>query len=93
MKVVWTEEANRCLAQIYDYIARDSMTYAKATVERILAREEQIAEFPQSGRQVPEYPHPQLREVREGSYRIIYRIGVERIEVIAVVHAARDLRP
>ena len=61
-------------------------------VDRLTKRSEQIADFPLSGRQVPEYDSPELREIFEGPYRIIYRILPTRIDVIAVVHTAQLLR-
>ncbi|WP_149988198.1 type II toxin-antitoxin system RelE/ParE family toxin [Microcystis aeruginosa] len=49
------------------------------------------ANFPFSGRLVPEFETEQIREVIEGSYRIIYYIKPEQIDVIAVLHAARNI--
>ena len=42
---------------------------------------------------VPEYERNEIREVIEGRYRIIYLVGPEQVEVLAVIHGARDLRP
>lgn len=42
---------------------------------------------------MPEYNAPDLREVIEGSYRIIYRIKEKQIDVLAVVHSAQELPP
>jgi plasmid stabilization system protein ParE len=43
---------------------------------------------------VPELDNPDLREVIYGNYRIIYRVvGKDKnIQIIALVHAARELR-
>jgi plasmid stabilization system protein ParE len=60
-------------------------------VERLTRRSEQIANFPFSGRIVPEFETEQIREVIEGSYRIIYYVKPEQIDVIAVLHAARNI--
>ena len=60
-------------------------------MERLTRRSEQIANFPFSGRIVPEFETEQLREVIEGSYRIIYYIKPEQIDVIAVLHAAQNI--
>jgi plasmid stabilization system protein ParE len=38
-----------------------------------------------------EYEMTQIREVVEGPYRIIYYIKPDQIDVLAVIHAARDL--
>jgi len=59
-------------------------------VDRLTRRSRQIAQFPQSGRAIPEFDDPQVREVIEGSYRIIYRIKKNQIDVIAVIHGARQ---
>jgi plasmid stabilization system protein ParE len=60
-------------------------------VERLTRRSEQIANFPFSGRLVPEFETEQIREVIEGSYGIIYYIKPDQIDVIAVLHAARNI--
>jgi len=60
-------------------------------VDRITKRSEQIAGFPMSGRNVPEYLGDDIRELIEKPYRIIYRIKPDQIDVLAVVHGARML--
>ena len=90
MKVHWTDTAQQHLEAIYRYIAQDSPVYAKRMVDRLTRRSRQIAEFPLSGRTVPEYEMSQIREVLEGSYRIIYYIKPEQIDVLAVLHGAQD---
>ena len=62
-------------------------------IDRLTQRSEQIATFPESGRMVPEYEAPDIREVIESPYRIIYRIKVDQIDVLAVVHGAQLLPP
>lgn len=89
MEVFWSGNALSELTGINDYIAKDSRFYARRMVERIINRSEQIAAFPDSGRKVPEHDNPDIREVIEGNYRIIYHVGGTRIVVLAVVHCAR----
>lgn len=93
MNVHWTEAAERDLIEIYEYIAKDSARYAQRMVDRITARSQQIALFPRSGAMVPLYERDDLREVFEGSYRIVYRIRSDQIDVITVIHGARLLPP
>lgn len=90
MMVHWTETAEGHLDAIHSYIAQDSHEYAKRMVDRLTRRSQQIAAFPLSGRRVPEYEFDQIREVIEGPYRIIYHIKSDQIDVIAVIHAARN---
>ncbi len=78
MKVHWTENAIKHLTAIHEYIAQTR-------------RSEQIATFPLSGRMVPEYDTEDIREVIEKPYRVIYRIKMEQIEVIAVMHSSQIL--
>ncbi len=91
MKVVWTATAQDHLDSIYAYIAHDSSIYALRMVDRITRRSQQIVDAPLSGRMVPEYQQEQIRELIEGSYRIIYFIRSEQIEVLAVIHGARNI--
>jgi len=60
-------------------------------VDRLTRRSQQIAEFPLSGRVVPEFELPQIREVLEGPYRIIYYIKPDQIDVLAVIHGAQQI--
>jgi len=91
MKVHWTETAEGHLDAIYSYIAQDSTEYATRTVDCLTRRSQQITAFPLSGRRVPEYDIDQIREVIEGSYRIIYHIKSDQIDVIAVIHSAMNV--
>ncbi len=93
MRVVWSATALAHLTAIYDYIAKDSPRYALRMVDRLTNRSEQVARFPESGEIVPEYMDSTLREVIEGSYRIIYRIEPNRVVIVSVVHGAQILPP
>ena len=94
MNVVWTEPALSQLDAIYEYIAHTSPEYALRIIDRLTRRSIQIAEFPFSGRMVPEYESNEVREVLEWPYRTIYLIRSEqsRVEVLAVVHGSRLLQ-
>ena len=91
MKVHWTDTAQGHPEAIYAYIAQDSSEYAKGIVDRLTRRSQQIAQFPFSGRRVPEYDADPIREVIEGSFRIIYYIKSDQIDVLAVIHGAMDV--
>jgi toxin ParE1/3/4 len=62
-------------------------------IDRLTRRSEQLAVFPRSGRMVPEYEAPDIWEVIERPYRIIYRIKPDQIDILAVVHSAQLLPP
>jgi len=94
MRVHWTDTAQGHLGAIYAYLEQDSAEYARQMVDRLTRRSQQLAEFPSSGRRVPEFEMDQIREVIQGPYRIIYYIKPDQIDVLAVVHGAMNiLRP
>ncbi|MDJ0713947.1 MAG: type II toxin-antitoxin system RelE/ParE family toxin [Prochloraceae cyanobacterium] len=92
MKVFWTVTAVNHLSSIYSYISQNSPQYAQRLVERLTHRSEKIAQFPLSGRIVPEFETKQIREVIEGSYRLIYYIKPEQIDIIAVLHGSQQIK-
>ena len=51
----------------------------------------QLIDHPHSGRTVPTYDDPNLRELIVYPYRLIYRVLPDRIDVIAVFHGAQQL--
>lgn len=93
MRVFWTDAALRQLGSIRDYLAQTSPEYAHQIAERLVKRSEQISAFPHSGRMVPEYEISEVRQVIESSYRLIYLIKEDRIEVLAVIHTSRRELP
>ncbi len=90
MNVRWTENALEHLVNIYEHIAINSKMYAGRMVDKITRRSAQIGDFPYSGREVPEYEAEDIRELIEYPYRIIYRIKSDQIDIVAVLHGARQ---
>ncbi|MGH8224611.1 MAG: type II toxin-antitoxin system RelE/ParE family toxin [Gammaproteobacteria bacterium] len=91
MKVVWTAQAQARLAELHTYVAEDQHLNADRLIDRLTRRGDQIGSQPYSGRAVPEYRRDDLREILEGSYRIIYLILDERIDIVTVRHGAKML--
>lgn len=89
----WTEKASLNLQSIHEYIAKDSKIYATRFVKNLIKAAERLEILPYCGRIVPEFENDDLREVIYRNYRIVYRvIGEEEdVEILAVVHGARDL--
>lgn len=90
MKVHWTATAIGHLRNIHTYIGQSSSEYAIRVVDRLTRRSQQIAQFPESGRIVPEAEFPQIREVLEGPYRIMYHIKPDQVDIIAVIHGSQQ---
>ncbi|HYR33572.1 MAG TPA: type II toxin-antitoxin system RelE/ParE family toxin [Burkholderiales bacterium] len=90
-EIRWTEEAERWLQDIYEYIAADNPGAAARTVQGIYDRAQDLAQYPELGQR---YLASQ-REVRillYGHYRIAYLVRKDRsIDVLGVFHGALDI--
>ncbi len=89
--VVWAPRALSQLESICDYIALDSPVYARIFAKKVVFLVELLPAYPKTGRMVPEYNLPDLREKIYGDYRIVYRIVETTIEIVAICHGARQL--
>ena len=90
--LIWTRRAIEDIQSIRQFIAQDSPHYAELVTQRLIASVERLPALPQSGRTVPEINDPTVREVIQGSYRIVYRLIHNEIHILTVHHAARLLR-
>jgi toxin ParE1/3/4 len=90
-RVGWSRRALSDLEGIAEYIAADSPTYARNVIKKILSQTRMLAQFPRSGRIVPEYDHENVRELIVYSYRIIYQLQENEVVIAAVVHGRRSL--
>jgi toxin ParE1/3/4 len=91
LDVVWSDSAWDDLQAIVLFIARDSARYAEDFGGALHDKGGSLSAFPERGRIIPEFADPALRELFHHPYRILYRVEVERVIVIAVIHGSRDL--
>jgi plasmid stabilization system protein ParE len=89
-KLVWTDEAVRWLASIFEYIAEDNPTAAAATVEGIYARAQVLVAFPEMGQRYLG-SRRNVRILLYGHFRIAYLVKDESVEILGVFHGALDL--
>ena len=90
-KIIWTPQSQEDLREVRNFIARDAPITASAFIRRLRSSVNRLREFPESGQIVREISNPRIREVFHGSYRIIYRIDLEQINILTVFHGARLL--
>ena len=60
-------------------------------LREVVAHVERLADFPESGRVVPEFDFVRLREIIHPPFRIVYRIDAERVRVVRVWRSERQL--
>ena len=78
------------LEDIADHIAQDSPTNARRFIERLMPKFAALGRHPMMGRARPEL-RADLRSLPFGAYLILYRVVEDGVEIIRVVHAARNL--
>ncbi len=88
--IVKLPRAKTDLVEIWDYIADDSEARADAFIESIDQTLHSLAEYPKIGR-VRDEIAINLRSFPIGRYVIFYRKFSEGIEIVRVLHSARDL--
>jgi plasmid stabilization system protein ParE len=88
--VTLTAEAESDLEAIAEYIAHDSVTAALNVVHELREKCRALAQAPRGYPPVPRYEHHGVRRRPVGNYLIFYRIGTEAIEVVHILHGARD---
>nr|WP_284504017.1 type II toxin-antitoxin system RelE/ParE family toxin [Caballeronia sp. GAWG2-1] len=83
------------LEAIGDYIARDNSRRALSFVRELRDKCMSLADMPLAYPLVPRYEDCGMRHCFHGSYQIFYRLTgqPERIDVIHVLHGARDIAP
>jgi toxin ParE1/3/4 len=96
LRLVIRPEADRDLDDHYDYIAQDNLDVAMRLLEAAHATLDELAELP--GREKPRLlKNPRLSGLRQwpirgfSNYLIFYLTTEEAVEVVRVLHGARDL--
>jgi len=90
--VTWSLPAKHDLKKIHGFIAEDSQHYALKVSQEFLEKTNVLTDFPEMGRIVPEIDHPKIRELFIYSYRLIYEISQENIEVLAIIHGKQNFK-
>jgi toxin ParE1/3/4 len=88
--IILKPSAKRDIYKIWYEMSQQGMAAADRFVDRIDRRVLSLAEFPDRG--APRYELSKgLRMLVEGKYLVFYRLIGSRVEILRVVHGARDL--
>ena len=80
------------LDEIWSYIARDNPGAADTFTTALFLKFSKIAEFPEMGRRRDELSHG-IRSFSVGRYIVFYRQVKNGVEIVRVLHGARDFPP
>ena len=75
---------------IWLHIAADDPAAATRMVERLAAGVARLADFPESGPARPEIGAG-ARSIVVGRYLVLYRITGKYVEIVRVIHGAREI--
>ena len=91
-RVTFAESAVVDLEQIRVwYTEQQAPDVGERLLGEIIAAVERLADYPESGRVVPEFDDPQLREIIHPPFRIVYRLDAERARIVRVWRGERLL--
>lgn len=85
-----TPQAIKDLETIHDFIAEDSIKAARQFIDLLELKCESLVKTPAMGRTREELAQG-LRSLPVKKYVIFYRQNKERLEIIRILHGARDI--
>lgn len=89
VEVFWTQEAEKWLKNIHDYIADDNEKMAKKVVGDIYQKAQLLRSFSEIGYLYSNHENKQIRILLYGHYRIAYLLKTkQQIDVLGVFHGA-----
>ena len=91
MRVEWTDLALDRVDEIARHIAEDDLEAAVRWTIGIFDAADQLSDFPESGRMVPELEQREVRELVYGAYRVFYRVA-DAVRVLSVRHGSQLIR-
>ena len=91
-EINWTEEAERWLKDIHDYISQDSPESAVQLVDAIYEKAQLLYRFPEIGYRYDRIADRHIRILLYGHYRIAYLIKSDgNIDILGIFHGALDI--
>ena len=89
--IAWTQEAQRWLEDIFEYIAADNPSAAARTVQEMYERSQVLVTFPEIGHRYAASSQ-NVRILLFGHYRIAYLVKDDgNIDILGVFHGSLDI--
>jgi len=74
------------------YVDQEVPDAGKKLLREIISQVERLADFPESGRIVPEFGIVNLREIIFPPFRIVYRLDKNRVRIVRIWRSERLLK-
>jgi toxin ParE1/3/4 len=82
--------AIRDVDEIWTWIAAEDFAAAERWAWSIVEATDRLVDFPNSGTPRPDLASG-VRSIVVGRYLVLYRVGPDSVDIVRVVHGARDL--
>ena len=93
VRVTFSESAMGDLEDILDWYQQEQVpNIGRRLVDEILNLTEVLCDHPELGRVVPEFDQQHLRELIHPPFRVVYRTGTNKVQVVRVWRSERLLR-
>jgi toxin ParE1/3/4 len=96
VRILQRAQARLDFWKIVDFLAAQNVSAAERFIKAVKESFEFLADWPEAGGRVDK-DDPELAEVRLWQVKgfrnhwILYRVGLDRIEILRLIHASRDL--
>lgn len=84
MNIYWPKESLLNLQEIEDFISQVNSNAAIKLTDKLITFIEDLIDFPEKGRIVPELSIGQIREILHKNYRIVYLVKKNSINILTV---------
>jgi plasmid stabilization system protein ParE len=92
MEIRWTEEAERWLRDIYEYIAVDNPGAAAKVISGIYEKAQMLRQFPEIGYVLRAEAEGEIRILIYGHYRIAYLVKPSGpVDILGIFHGALEI--
>lgn len=88
---VLSPEALQDLQGVWDFIATDSANAADKFLDELFDAFEKLAEWPRQGHVRTDLTERDVLFWPVGSYLVVYRADRKPLEIVAILHGARDI--
>ena|SRR5258708_26849101 len=92
-QVIWTEPATAQLDAIAGVIELDKPEAARAVVKRVFEETDRLGDLPRLGRVIPEFRHPDYRQLWVKPTWIYYRASADAVYILHIRRAEMPLDP
>ena len=90
LKLEFGHEARSDLFNIWQHVADSDPSAADRLTERLRARVQLLRQFPDAGVARPDI-RDDVRMLVEAPYLILYRVVPDAVQIVRVIHGARDI--